>query len=69
MFTIRLHIFYVLNMHAKFCVNWIPFPIPFRNPYFMHNFKYKNLKFKHVIHDIVIDLRSFCKHVEYKNEF
>ena len=60
MFTIRLHVFYVLNKHAKFSVNWIPFPIPFRNPYFMHNF------FKHVIHDIVIELKSFCKHLEYK---
>ena len=44
--------------NTKFHANWMPITFQSRNPYFIHNFKYKKLKFKHLINNIVIDLRS-----------
>ena len=37
--TIALHVLYVLNIHVKFCVNWMLFTIQSINLFFMHNFK------------------------------
>ena len=53
--TIKLYVFYVLNTYIKFYVNWILFIIRFINLFFMH----KNLKFKYLINNIIIDLYSF----------
>ena len=52
---IGLHVLHVLNMHTKFCANWILFIIRSRNSSFMYNFNSKNLKFEHLTEDIVID--------------
>ena len=41
--TVKLHIFYALNIHVKFCVDWILFTIIFTSLYFMHNLKLKKL--------------------------
>ena len=53
--TIKLYVFYVLNTYIKFYVNWILFIIRFINLFFMH----KNLKFKYLIDNIIIDFYSF----------
>ena len=55
--TIELHVKYVFNMHTKLCANHMQFTIQSKNPSFMHNFKHQNLKFKHLIDDIVINLK------------
>ena len=36
--TIELHILYVLNIHIKFCANWILLIIQSIILHFMHNF-------------------------------
>ena len=55
--TVKLHIYYIFDMHVKFCVNQILFTIRFINLFFlMYNLVYKNLKFKHLINDIIIDI-------------
>ena len=36
--TVGLHIFYILNMHIKFCLNWKSFTIQSINLFFMHKF-------------------------------
>ena len=53
--TIRLHILYG-DMHVKFRANWILFIIRSINFFLSVTLDYKNLKFKHLIDDIVIDL-------------
>ena len=53
--SIKLYVHYV---HTKFHVNQMSFTIWSRSSYFMHNFKCKNLRFKYMIDNIVIDLRS-----------
>ena len=45
------------HTHTKFLTNWMLFTIQFRKPSFMHNVKYKSLKFKNLIADIVNDLK------------
>ena len=55
---VGLYVYYVLSTHIKFRANQMLFIIWSKNPYFMHNFKYKNMKFKHLIDDMVIDFRS-----------
>ena len=54
--TAGLHVLYT---HVKFCVNWMLFTIQSINLFSMHNFRYKNLKFKHLIDDIAIDFLFF----------
>ena len=54
--TIGLHVFYVFNIHVKFHSNWMLFTIRSKNLYLVHIFYHKNLKFKHVIDDITINL-------------
>ena len=39
--TIEFHVFYILNMHIKFCLNQILFTI---NLFFIHNFRLQKLK-------------------------
>ena len=41
--TIRLHIFYILNTHIKFRINYILFTIRFIKLFFMHNFRLQKL--------------------------
>ena len=53
---IRLHVLYILNTHIKFHVNWILFTIRFINLFLCIILDYKNLKFKYLIDDIVINL-------------
>ena len=42
--TIKLHIFYVLNVRIKFCVNQMLFTIWFIKLFFIHNFKLQKLE-------------------------
>ena len=54
--TVGSHVFYVLNIHVKFCANHILFTIQSISLFFMLNFKVqKKLKFKHLTNDIAID--------------
>ena len=53
--TIGLHILYV-DMYVKFRANWMLFIIQSINFFLSITLDYKNLKFKHLIDDIVIDL-------------
>ena len=53
--TIGLHILYV-DMYVKFRANWMLFIIRSINFFLSITLDYKNLKFKHLIDDIVIDL-------------
>ena len=55
--TIELHVLYVLNTHIKFYVNWMLFTIRSINLFLGIILYYKNLKFKHLVDNIVIDLR------------
>ena len=54
--TVGLNVIYFLDTHVKLCVNQMLFTIQSINLFFMHNFKLKNLKFKHLIDDIAIDI-------------
>ena len=63
---VRLHIFYVLNMHVE-CSNRILFIIWSKNLFFMQVYYHKNLKFKHVIDNIVINLWSSWNFARTKN--
>ena len=54
--TIRLHVLYVLNMHANFHINQMLFTIRFINQSFMHYFKLQKLEFIQLINDMFIDL-------------
>ena len=62
--TIWLHDFYVLNMYIKFLIKRILFTIRFINLFFMHNFKLKKFKFKHLVDNITIHLWFYGKFVE-----
>ena len=42
--TVELHVFYVLNTHFKFYINWILFTIQLINLFFMHNFRLQNFE-------------------------
>ena len=42
--TVELHVFYVLNTHIKFYINWILFTIQLINLFFMHNFRLQNFE-------------------------
>ena len=55
-FTVRLHILYILNMHANFHINQMLFTIRSINSYFMHYFKLQKLKFIQLIDHMTIDL-------------
>ena len=55
--TIGLHVLYILNTHVKIRVNWMLFTISSINLFLYIILNYKNLKFKYLIDDIVIDLR------------
>ena len=54
--TVGLHVFYVFNIHIKFCINQILFTIQSINLFFMHYFKLLKLKFIQLIDDMTIDL-------------
>ena len=43
-----------MNVHPKFCANWILFAIRSKNPTSMDNFKYKNLKIIYFTNNVVI---------------
>ena len=58
--------FHVLNMHVKFRVNQMLFIIWSINLFFVHNFYYKDLKFKHLIDYIAIDFLFFRNFVSIK---
>ena len=62
--TSKLYVFYVLNTYIKFYVNWILFIIRFINLFCMH----KNLKFKYLIDNIIIDLYSFRNFTNVKDK-
>ena len=69
--TIRLHSFYIFNMHVKLCSNRMLFIIQSTNLFLCIILEYKNLKFKHLIDDIGIDFLiflKFCKNGGYKKK-
>ena len=53
---IRLYVFYVPNMNIKLNLNKMLFNIQLINLFLSVIFYHKNLKLKHVINDIAIDL-------------
>ena len=53
---IGLHVLYIFNTNAKFCFNQMLFTIQFINSYLCIILKYKHLKFKRLIVEIVTDL-------------
>ena len=53
---IELHVLYVLRTHVKIHVNWILFTIRSITYFLCIILNYKNLKFKHLIYNIVINL-------------
>jgi len=57
--TIGMHFLYVFNIPFKFYLNRMLFTIQLVNLFFMIILNYKNLKFKHLIDDIVIDFDIF----------
>ena len=64
-------VLYIHNMHIKFHINQILFTIRSINLFLCIILDYKNLKFKHLIDDIAIDLYSFenfanMKHIRRK---
>ena len=59
--TIKLYILYILNTHVKFRANRSI------NLFLYKILDYNNLKFKHLINDIVINLRSFGNFTNIKN--
>ena len=54
--TVKLHVLYVLNIHANFHVNWMLYTIQSINSYFMHYFKLQKLEFKQLIDEMTINL-------------
>jgi len=56
---IELHVLYILKTHVKIHVNWILFTIRSITYFLCIILNYKNLKFKHLIDNIVIDLLFF----------
>ena len=52
---IELHVLYVLRTHVKIHVNWILFTIRSITYFLCIILNYKNLKFKHLIYNIVIN--------------
>ena len=48
--------FFMFLKHVKFYVNRMLFTIQSINLFFRHTFRLQNLKFKHLIDGIVIDL-------------
>ena len=55
----KLHVIYVFNIHVKFHSNWMLFIIQLINLLLMHILDHRNLKFKYLIDDIVIDFLFF----------
>ena len=53
---IELHVLYVLRTYVKIHVNWILFIIRSITYFLCIILNYKNLKFKHLIYNIVINL-------------
>ena len=53
---IELHVLYVRRTHVKIHVNWILFTIRSITYFLCIILNYKNLKFKHLIYNIVINL-------------
>ena len=41
---VKFHVLYVLNMHIKFCSNWMLFTIRLINLFFIHNFRSHKLE-------------------------
>ena len=54
---IKLHVLYILNMHAKFHTNRMLFTIKSLNSSFIHYFKLQKLKFIQLIDNMNIDPR------------
>ena len=52
---IELHVLYVLRTYVKIHVNWILFIIRSITYFLCIILNYKNLKFKHLIYNIVIN--------------
>jgi len=42
--TVEFHVSYVLNMHIKFCSNWMLFTIQSIHLFFIHNFRSQKLE-------------------------
>ena len=53
--TVKLHVFYILNLYVKFCSNRLLFIIQSINLFLMHNYLPQKIEIKHDIDDIVID--------------
>ena len=54
--TFKLHVLYILNMHANFHANRILFTISSINTFLMYYFKLQTLEFKQLIDDMTIDI-------------
>ena len=54
--TVEFHVLYILNMHIKFCSNWMLFTIRSINLFFIHNFRSQKLKILTFFDGIVIYL-------------
>ena len=62
---VKFHIFYVLNMHIKFCSNWILFTIWSINLFFIYNFILQKLEIITFIwwySNWSLIFLKFCKH-------
>ena len=53
---IRLRILYTFNTHIKFCINWMLFTIWFITYFLCIILNYKNLQFKQLIDNIIMNL-------------
>ena len=61
-----MHVLYILKTHAKFQTNRMLFTIWFINLILTYKLDYKNSKFKHLINNIIIDLKFFKKFTSMK---
>ena len=53
--TFKLHVLYILNMHANFQANWMLFTNSSINSFFMHYFELQKFEFKQLIDDMPIN--------------
>ena len=54
--TFKLHVLYILNMHANFQANWMLFTNSSINSFFMHYFELQKFEFKKLIDDLCTNL-------------
>ena len=66
--TVKFHVPYVLNMHIKFCSNWMSFTIWSINLFFIHNFRSQKLEILTFVwwnSNWSLIFLKFCKHEWY----